>query len=302
MKCKMWKCGNEESSYGYCSTCFNSQRLYNHGLPFSKPLDKTIIGLQDRINKKKASMIVVDGGVGEGKTTLAVEIAEYYQGKGLDFTRQYAMGGDEFQEKLVICFDSGLTVLIYDEAGDFNSRGALTGFNQMLNRVFDTFRAFKILVILVLPSFHVLDSPLFDKRIPRALIHCHSRGTKWGDFSGYSLYRMYYLRAKLKKYVVPAYAYTGTSPNYRGHFYDLSPAKSIELEKISIEGKKKIVNENILRNRGLVSYKDIAKKVGMSVIWVKRKVSKLKINESKIYKRNKYFDKGVIDRLEAEKV
>ena len=272
-------------------------RLYKHGLPFSRPLDKSIADLKDRIKKKKASMIVIDGGVGEGKTTLAVEVAEAYQGKPLDFKRQYAMGGDDFQEKLVICYDSKLDVLIYDEAGDFNTRGALTGFNQMLNRVFDTFRAFKILVILVLPNFAVLDNPLFDKRIPRMLIHCHNRSIRQGEFSVYSLYRMYYLKHKIKKYIVPAYAYTGTTPNYRGHFLDLSPNKSIELEKISIEGKKNIVNENILKNRGLMNYKDLARKLGKSVVWVRMQIKKKGIKESKIYKRSYYFDKGVYERL-----
>jgi hypothetical protein len=297
MKCKIYKCNHEVYKYDYCKQHFTNDRLYAHGLPFSKPLDRDILNLRNRIKGKKASMIIIDGGVGEGKTTLAVEVAECYQGKKLDVTKQYAMGGDQFQEKLVICYDAGLEVLIYDEAGDFNSRGALTSFNQMLNRVFDTFRAFKILVILVLPSFHVLDSPLFDKRIPRMLINCYNRNVRTGDFRVYSLYRMYYLRNKLKKYIVPAYAYTGTTPNYRGHFLDLSPLKSIELEKISIEGKKQIVSDNILRNRGLISYKEISKKLSRSLIWVKKTMAKLKVKEAYVYKRHKYFDREIVDKL-----
>jgi len=279
----------------------NKTRLYKNGLPFSNPLDKDILSLKKRIVGKKASMLLIDGGVGEGKTTLAVEVAENYQSKNLDFTKQYAIGGAEFQEKLVICFDSKLQVLIYDEAGDFNSRGALTGFNQMLNRVFDTYRAFKILVILVLPSFHVLDSSLFDKRIPRMLIHCYGRSNKWGNYSVYSLYRMYYLKHKLKKYIVPAYAYSGTMPNYRGHFLDLSPEKSIQLEKISIEGKKNIISENILKNRGLLSYKDISRKVGMSIEWVKKRVTKFKIKPKQKYKRSNYFDSAIVERINNSK-
>ena len=269
-------------------------------MPFSDPLMRDIQSLKNRIKGKKASMLVIDGGVGEGKTTFAVEVADAYQGSPIDLRKQYAMGGDDFQEKLVMCYDSELIVLIYDEAGDFNSRGALTAFNRMLNRVFDTFRAFEILVILVLPSFHVLDSPLFDKRIPRMLIHCHSRTSKAGNFSGYSLYRMYYLRHKIKKYIVPTYAYSGTSPNYRGHFLDLSHSRSEGLAKISIEGKKQIVNENILKNRGLLSYKDLSRKLSMSVIWIKRRVAKLKIKENMKYKRNKFFDVQALERLRNE--
>jgi len=272
---------------------------YKNGLRFSSPLDQAMISLKKRIHSKKASMLIIDGGVGEGKTTLAVELAEYYQRKPLNYTRQYSMGGEHFQENLVKCYDSQEKVIIYDEAGDFNSRGAMTGFNKMLNRVFDTFRAFKILIILVLPSFSVLDKPLFDKNIPRLLVHCHSR-TKFGHFSAYSLYRMYYLKAKMKKYTVPSFAYNHTSPNFRGHFLDLDKEESKKLEKISMDGKKNIVNQNILENRGLVTYKQIARKLGRSEIWVKKKVNKLGLKEKTIYKRHKYFDKGLVLRLKDE--
>jgi hypothetical protein len=270
--------------------------MYKHGKPFSRPLDKSILALRKRIEHKKASMMVIDGAVGDGKTTLAVHCAEEYQGHSLDMEKQYAMGGTQFQEKLVMCHDAKLSVIIYDEAGDFNTRGALTDFNKMLNRVFDTYRAFRILVIIVLPSFHVLDNPLFDKRIPRLLVHVTNR-TKSGHFKVYSLYRMYYLRDKLKKYTVPSYAYSGTQPNYRGHFLDLSPFKSDELERVSMEGKLSIVNDNILRARGLISYKDICKKVQRSMPWVKRKISELKIKEEKTYKRMKYFNKDIVNVL-----
>lgn len=270
---------------------------YKNGYPFSDPLPRDLDNLKKRIKGKKASMIVIDGGVGEGKTTLAVQIAKTYQGGKFNLQKQYAIGGDQFQEKLIMCYDSGLIVIIYDEAGDFNTRGALTSFNQMLNRVFDTFRAFEILVILVLPSFHVLDSPLFDKRIPRMLIHCLNRTGKSGNFKVYSLYRMYYLRDKIKKYIVPGFAYSGTTANYRGHFLDLPKKESEELAKISIEGKKQIVSQGILKNKGLVNYNDIARKTNRSVIWVRRKVSELNISAVQKYKKSKYFNKEVIDLL-----
>ena len=38
----------------------------------------------------------------------------------------------------------GLHVIVYDEAGDFNRRGALTKSNAQLNRAFEACRAFKI--------------------------------------------------------------------------------------------------------------------------------------------------------------
>ena len=47
---------------------------YN-GQLFDDSLNKNIQGLKDRVAINKAAMLVIDGGVGEGKTTLAVEIA-----------------------------------------------------------------------------------------------------------------------------------------------------------------------------------------------------------------------------------
>ena len=53
------------------------QPLYKHGLPFSEKLAENVKDLIARIDLNKASLIVIDGGVGEGKTTLAVHIADY---------------------------------------------------------------------------------------------------------------------------------------------------------------------------------------------------------------------------------
>jgi Flp pilus assembly CpaF family ATPase len=53
---------------------------------FSKSLKDNIKPLVDRVNNKFASSVIIDGGLGQGKTTLAVEMADYINslyGKGL---------------------------------------------------------------------------------------------------------------------------------------------------------------------------------------------------------------------------
>lgn len=281
--------------------------LYNSGLPFSSGsldnanLPENLDDLQSRINSKKASLVIVDGGVGEGKTTLAVEVAEYIQKSPLNFRKQYAIGGLQFQEKLQICIDSDLHVIIYDEAGDFNSRGALTKFNQMLNRVFETYRTFKILVILVLPNFGVLDDSLFSKQIPRLLLHCSDRNDYYGNYDGYSLWRMYYIRKKMKKLTVPPHAYTLTTANFSGHFLDLMPKQSRELEAISMEGKQSILSMNIIKSRGHLSLIELSRKVQRSTRWVNQKLSKHKVEPAEIFKRVKFYKEDVVYILEKEK-
>lgn len=274
----------------------NKAPKYKHNLPFSETTRKTLESQQKRIKKNKASLIIVDGGVGEGKTTLAVHLADFLNGSPISFSKQLGLGGEEFQEKLRICFDLKLPVVVYDEAGDFNSRGALTQFNRSINRIFDTYRAFKIIVIIVLPNFGVLDQPIFDKKIPRILFHCNTR-LKQGNYSVYSLKRMMYIKYKMKKIVVPYEAYKFTSPNHRGHFLDLDPKRSKELDELSTKGKLNIVTENILKNQGLMTYQDISRTLRKSVDWVRRAISKKKIKHKQLFKRKKYFESSTIDMI-----
>lgn len=288
--------GGGEYAY-YPDLKIKKRCLYNHGLPFSTGLDLNLDDIKLRVEKNKAALIVIDGGVGEGKTTLCVECAEYITGLELIFKEQLAMGGGDFARKLKICFKAGYFIVIYDEAGDFNKRGALTRFNAMLNRIFETYRAFKILVILCLPSFSVLDNSLFDKQIPRLLLHCEDRNELYGNYKGYSLYRMFYLREKMKKLVVKPFAYSLVEPNFRGHFLDLKPARAKELDKFTISGKLDILDESEIVFEGMLSFYELSEKLEMSVSWIKKKMMALEIKERKVHKNRKYFDQGVLEIL-----
>ena len=254
--------------------------LYDHGLPFSTKLAENMDDLVERVmNKNKAGMIIIDGGVGEGKTTLGVHLGDYAQGsyrnvggkyvqdksKFVTFDNQLAMGGEIFVGKVRMCFEKNLHVVIYDEGGDFNKRGSLTGFNMMLNRTFETYRAFKVLVIICLPSFHVLDHDLLLKNIPRLLLHLHSRNNNSGEFQGYSLMKMFYLADKMRKIVVKSFAYDMEDCNFRGHFLDLEPERMNELSDYSIRGKLDILKKAEVNFQGLVTKLDVSKKFNRSI-------------------------------------
>jgi hypothetical protein len=273
---------------------------YKNGLPFSSGLDKNLLALEKRIELKKASLLLVDGGVGDGKTTLTTHCGDFFEGEAIDFKIQYAMGGEQFQEKLQMCIDSKKKVIIYDEAGDFNKRGSLTSFNQRLNRVFETYRGFKILVILALPNFGVLDQRLFDNRIPRLLLHAYNRGDKYGNYKAYSLFRMFYLRHKMQKLIVPPHAYGQVEPNFYGHFLDLRPKRSKLLEQISTEGKREVLNDNVLKNRGLFHTGQISVKLHKSRCWVTQKFKELNIKAEYVYKKKHYYPGEIIDILNEE--
>jgi hypothetical protein len=241
--------------------------VYSYGLPFSREMSLTLDSLKARVENGKASMILIDGGIGEGKTTLGVEIADYLQGQAIDLKRglQLAMGGAEFTVKLRRCYEENLLVLIYDEAGDFNRRGSLTAFNSSLNRVFETFRAFKVIVILCLPNFSVLDNSLFEKGIPRALFHCYGRTNSCGHISLYDLEKMYYLKYYMSKTINKIKVYSRVIPNFRGHFLNLYPERAQQLHDLTIKGKLDILAKTQADKEGLLTSRQIAEKMNLNI-------------------------------------
>lgn len=281
--------------------------LYAHGLPFSEKLAENLEDCWERIKKNKASCIVIDGGVGEGKTTLGIEIGDYWNKKyagqdeiSLDVKEhiQLAMGGKEFAKFMRICFMGGKLVIIYDEGGDYSKRGAMTQFNAFLNRIFETYRAFKILVIICLPSMSVLENTLFDNKIPRLLLHCYDRGENSGSFKAYSLHRMFFLRYHMKKLEDKNFAYQIVDPNFYGHFLNLTPERSKALDKLTIAGKLDILEGAELKLEGLVDRREIANRLAKSPSWVALACSKLHIKAIKYVKKVAFYNKDVIDILQ----
>jgi hypothetical protein len=276
--------------------------LYDHGLPFSNTLAPNLDDLQKRINKKKASLMIISGGVGEGKTTLAVHVADYVNkinGRPpITFDGpQMAMGGVDFLKKLRVCYDDKQPCIIYDEAGDFSKRSALTRFNAMINRTFETFRAFKCLVIICLPNFDILDNQLFDNQIPRLLLRCHDRTEHSGNFDGYGLNEMLFLKYWFKKSPIKNYAFGRTYPNFNGHFLDLEPARSKELDIISMKNKKEILKRSEIKIEGLIAYPELAEKLNITINYVRALVGKLKLKPARVVDRVKYFSPDHLAQL-----
>jgi len=208
---------------------------------FASIIKRDCVQLKKRMDSNMASCVIMDGLMGSGKTTLAVEFLEHFQGCEIDYHSQYAVGGDDFTKKLNRCIQKKLPVIIYDEAGDYNKFGTFTEFNKTLNEVFETFRAFKILIILVLPFFDDLPGSIFMKGVPRILYNCRRKiGEPFGWVRTYNYYRMSHMRFTLKnkKIPVPQDIYRKVSPNYTTRFYDLPKSRSRELDKISTTQKK----------------------------------------------------------------
>ncbi len=75
-----------------------------------------------RIEMDKGSIIVVGGQTGEGKTTLAVQIADYYQGSEISFEKQIATGGSQYFIKKPSIIEEKLKVMILTKPGSSSGK------------------------------------------------------------------------------------------------------------------------------------------------------------------------------------
>jgi len=284
-----------------------NKNLYSNGLPFDGHLAKNLEEQVGRVKGKKASLLIIDGLQGEGKTTLLVEIMDEVNRiyglppVKLDLTDhpQMAMGNKEFIRFFRQAKDENLVILGYDEAMDYNKRGSMTRLNQILNEVFSKFRGFRIIIVMALPNFCKLDDTLFDLGIPRGLLHCRDRDDNYGTFDAYSLSGMNWIRFWFDKLPKGAknMAYGKVIPNFRGQFKDLEYSRSAKLDILSTRSKQKSLSEAEIEAEGLMGYNKLATKCARSIIWVRQAVSKLNIKSSRLINRTKYFDEYALNRL-----
>jgi len=208
------------------------------------------------------------------------------------------MGGDDFMRKLRAALDEDkINTIIYDEAGDYAKRGFQSKLNKMLNRIFDTFRTFKILIIIVLPMFAKLDKELFDKGIPRLLIHVNNRTKTYGQFSIYGVNRMSWLLYHMAKptLINKKYAYKMTRPNSYGYFHNITPKRAELLDKLSTESKIGIFDEQLVFIDGLILTKEISRELGISISYCRNLIKKHGCKPTKLVKNKKYYSKNIIE-------
>jgi len=254
-------------------------------------LDKQVL----RVGNRKASLIIFDGGVGSGKTHSGVSVADYLNRDLINLKYQYGMGGTDFEKKLRVCVDQKKKVIIYDEAGDFSRRGAITGFNKRLNRIFETYRTFEIIVILILPCVDILDSQMFTNKIPRILLNCHNKVQgKYTRFRAYSLYRMFWLKKNFKDLTVKPQAYTKVRPNFRGLIRPLSEERAYQVDNLSTAGKLTELNNGLK----VYTKHDIAKKLNKNPAYVSQRLRAKGIKPAKKIKTTNYYPEQALDIFE----
>jgi len=287
-------------------------KTYKNGLKITEKVAVNIRAAMHRVFVlNKASLIIVDGGVGEGKTTLCEHCAGYsiqvynelYNKTGIKQTyernKQLAMGGEDFMNKMSK-YSLEKPVIIYDESGDFTGKRSLSAFNFRLTRIFETYRSTKTLVILSLPTFIVLDNTLMFNKIPRMLFHCENRTLNSGKIKAFSLWRMFYIRHKAKKLVNPLQAYNYVESNFYGHFLNHDPKDCADLELFSTIGKANIHKEIYIQQSGMIEIKTIARELQVSTGYVRQLISKNKVKEDFKIGNKKYYIPEIVSQLKRK--
>lgn len=278
--------------------------VYDHGLPFRQLLAENIDDLILRIKKKKASLIVIDGSVGEGKTTLGVHLGDYINirygnGTPINFRGpQMAMGGKDFQEKLLVCHDQKFLAIVYDEAGDLDKKSTLSRFNRNLMRVFEMYRGFRILVILCLPRFYKLENEMLDLGIWRMTVHCEDRTENQGNFRVFDIEQTYYIKHAATKIIVKPKCYDQGMHNFQGQFKDLPPERSKELDVVSVESKRRETKKTVYDVKDRVSLDMVAKHFGKTPRWVLLRFKEIDLGDVKLFERKKWYSRDVIKQIE----
>lgn len=163
--------------------------------------------------KDKDCVIALDGTEGSGKSTLAFQIAKY-----VDNTfnlNRVVFTAEEFRQAIYKAKKG--EAVVYDEAfTGLSSRASLSGINRALVSLMMQMRQKNLLVIIVLPTFFLLDKYVAMFRT-RALIHVYESKGRRGYFKLYNrkLKKLLYIYGKPTFSYVPNKVRTG----FRGHFY-----------------------------------------------------------------------------------
>ena len=148
-----------------------------------------------------------------GKSTIAFQIAKYID-KDFNLSR-VVFNADDFKEAIFRAKKG--QVIVYDEAfTGLSSRASLSGINRYLVSLMMQMRQKNLCVLVVLPTFFLLDKYVALFRT-KALIHVYETGGRRGYFKVYS--------RKLKKYLFlqgrPTYSYLPKKikTKKKGRFY-----------------------------------------------------------------------------------
>jgi len=278
----------------------------NTGLKWSNPDFTDLLDEQlERIDAKMPSFIVVDGAHSGGKTTFTGHIGQYVEskyGRDFDYENQVGKGMDDFQAKLKWCRENGGKVCVYDEAEDFERKGAISRLNRMLNRVFAVARVNKMMIIISLGIVKKLEFEPIEKGLVRCLINVHGReiGKNYANIRLYDVGNMFYLMFLMNKFKAsgksPRMAYSKTATFMRSRILKADYKDEKLWDAIDLKDKNRIQDDSALEAQGLIDIKKVAKESGYSISSLRAMFRKLKPESVKVGRKNYYY-RSILNRI-----
>jgi len=237
-----------------------------------KALDSQKIALA---KKDKDCFIVIDGMEGGGKSTFAFQVGKYVD-NSLDISR-VVFDAQSFKDAIFKAKKG--QCIIFDEAfAGLSSRAALSGINKALVNVMMQMRQKNLFVIMVLPTFFLLDkyAALFRSK---ALLHVYECKGQRGYFKVYNNSKKKYLYLTGKntysygKNGAKGYVYT----KFKGRFHGTFALGDEKQEELYRKKKAKALEdtEKNPMSAGQVKYREQRN----LLIYLLRKYSKLTYEE-----------------------
>lgn len=217
-----------------------------------RSMDEKII--PDLQKKDKDCFLAVDGNEGAGKSTLALQIAKYVD-PTFNLSR-VVFDAETFREAIYKAKKG--QAIVFDEAfTGLSSRASLSGINRALISLMMQMRQKNLFVIMVLPTFFLLDKYAAIFR-SRALIHVYESSGRRGYFKLYNqkLKKNLYLLGKA------TYSYSGAkwkvNTSYKGRFYGVFALGDDKIDKKYRAKKAKALEmtEKTPMSAGQVKYKE----------------------------------------------
>ena len=205
---------------------------YSMDLRLKNNLEKKLIPSLEK--KDKDYIICIDGKEGAGKSTLGMQIGKFID-PSLNLSR-IVFSAEQFRDAI---FKSKKgQVIIYDEAfTGLSSRASLSGINRALVSLMMQMRQKNLCIILVLPTFFLLDKYAALWRA-KVLIHVYENKGNRGYFRLYN--------SKLKKDLYLGgkkdYSYR-VRTKFKGRFYGKFALGDSEIEKKYRKLKAKALEE-----------------------------------------------------------
>jgi hypothetical protein len=282
--------------------CYNNTKLKWSNPDFSGLIDEQI----ERTQYKKPSVILIDGVHSGGKTTLGAHIGQYIEskyGQDFDYENQVGKGMDKFLERVKWCRQNNKHVCIYDEAEDYDRKGAMTKLNRLLNKIFSIIRINKINIIMILGCVKILEKQPLTKGLIRGLINVHNREIKkpFADLRVYDASNVFYLMWLMDKHEKtgksPLSAYSKTYAFMKSHILKADPEDEVLWDSLDRTDKFEMQDEAILETKGLINIDRVSKESGYSVSYLRILFRKIKPEAQRIGNKNYYY-RSILKRIE----